>query len=193
MALAAVAAICAGMVLSNKGGNWPDSWPRELEPLRSQSTTIDVAHGIQETLYEIPFSSRAEFEKAWPFILKLKSKGAPLVLDKAPSTYSTSGSTLAVGVRILVPSGAVLQAPTSTTRLTAAAPWPDSIKTASGDLPEYVVAENGRWIAYIGQEAHGFIYRARTDITLVVDGQIVDLNRIEFPPQTTLMDRRFRR
>ena len=37
----------------------------------------------------------------------------------------------------------------------------------------------------------GFMYRARTEIELVVDGRIIDLNRIPLPPETPIIDRRF--
>ena len=37
----------------------------------------------------------------------------------------------------------------------------------------------------------GSMYRVRTEIELVVDGRIIDLNRILLPPDTPIIDRRF--
>jgi hypothetical protein len=37
--------------------------------------------------YAIPFTNRAEFESVWPHILKVKSKGAPIVLRLGPSFW----------------------------------------------------------------------------------------------------------
>jgi len=42
----------------------------------------------------------------------------------------------------------------------------------------------------IGPHTRGFIYRARVDLTLVVDGQVIDLNRIRLPADTLVIDRR---
>ncbi|HUW56251.1 MAG TPA: hypothetical protein VMZ92_06420 [Planctomycetota bacterium] len=182
-----------GAVMVGKGGTWPDSWPRELEPYRDRATTVGVAHGIQETVYEIPFDRREEFEKAWPHFLKLKSRGAPLILEKSPSKYHVSGSTMQIGVRVLYPSGGTLELPDGT-RLEAKPPWPASVRSASGELSEYVVAEGGKWVPATGTEdRRGFLHRARVDIVLVTDGRVVDLNRIELPAETPLVDRRFRK
>ena len=59
-------------------GTWPDSWPKELEPFRRQSRTFE---GPKQPLlaHAIPFTARADFESAWPHILMVKSKGAPIV------------------------------------------------------------------------------------------------------------------
>src|SRR5690348_9777613 len=67
-------------------GTWPKSWPRELEPLRKQARTLQ---GPQPFFlhYEIPFPRRDQFESAWPHILKVKSKGAPVILVRGPYTF----------------------------------------------------------------------------------------------------------
>ena len=184
--------VCHAVVTTIERGTWPESWPKELEPYRRQAKTVEVAHGIQETVYQVPFDSREEFEKAWPHVLKLKSKGAPLILQKTPSTYHVSGSTMPAGVRILWPSGGTAGLPDGT-QLHARAPWPESIKSASGELPEYVVAEGGKWVAFTGGQRKGFLRRARVDVVLVVDGRVVDLNRIQLPGGTPILDRRFRK
>ncbi len=66
-------------------GTWPKSWPKELEPLRKQSRTLVGPHAPFEH-YQIPFTKREEFESAWPHLLKIKSKGAPIILVRGPKT-----------------------------------------------------------------------------------------------------------
>lgn len=186
-------AVCSAIVIINPKGTWPASWPKELEPLRDRATTVRVSHGIQETVYEIPFTNREEFERVWPYILTLKSKGAPLILEKAPSTYSVSGSTMPAGVRVLWPSDGTTELPDGT-RLAAKAPWPESVLSISDELPEYVMVEGGKWVAVTekNRKDHlGFLHRCRVDIVLVTDGQVVDLNRIGLPAGTPIVDTRF--
>ncbi len=125
-------------------GVWPKSWPKEMEPLRKQSRTISGPM-FGPTVYEIPFTNQKEFESAWPHILKLKSKGASVILLRGPNTRHKlwPRGPVKAGVRILTPSG------------------PNS--------PDWTV----------------------TDIELVVDGEIVDLNRIRLPADTPIIDKRF--
>lgn len=66
-------------------GAWPESWPKELEPLRKQSRTL-VGPEVLNRHYQIPFTKREEFEAAWPHLLKVKSKGAPIFLVRGPKT-----------------------------------------------------------------------------------------------------------
>ena len=179
------------MVISRDRGSWPSSWPQELERYRECAATLEIASGIQETMYEIPFDSTAEFSNAWPHILQLKSKGAPLILEGSPSK-NVLGKSMQAGVRILWPaedSGPILP---DGTRVFAKAPWPDSVVSPSGELPEYVRFVDGKWVAANPQERQAFYYRARVDIVLIVDGRIVDLNRIQLPTQTPIVDRRFK-
>ena len=79
-------------------GAWPKSWPKELEPLRNQSRTL-----THETvnIHEIAFSNRVEFESAWPHILGLKGKGAPIKLLASPD--NRLGITIKAGVRLCGP------------------------------------------------------------------------------------------
>ena len=123
------------------GGTWPKSWPRELEPLRKQAWTW-VGGLVLQTSYHIPFASREEFESAWPHILKLKSKGAPLTLLRGPHLLVEPNK--AAGVIIRLPLTHVSTGPWSVTR-----------------------------------------------IELVVDGDIVDLNRVPLPADTPIIDKRF--
>ena len=66
-------------------GAWPESWPKELEPLRKQSRTMEGPRVLYRH-YMIPFTKREDFEAAWPHLLKVKSKGAPIVLVRGPKT-----------------------------------------------------------------------------------------------------------
>jgi len=77
-------------------------------------------------------------------------------------------------------------------------PWPVGIRTATGALPEYVYAneENGKfeWTPAPSNEqvtVVGFMYRARIEVELVVDGEIINLNRIPLPAGTPIIDKRF--
>jgi hypothetical protein len=189
LAVLLASAAAMGLIMTQKAAQFPASWPTELEPYHAQATLVQVAHGIQEDVYEIPFTNSQEFEKAWPYFLKLKSKGAPMILESSPSTYGVSGSTMSAGVRVLWPSGGISEMPDGT-RLTAGPPWPESILSPVGGLPEYVVVEGDKWVPYTGSDKGGFRFRARVDIVLVVDGRIVDLNRIRLPRDTPIIDNR---
>ena len=115
-------------------GTWPEDWPQGLEPLRAQSRSL-TGSLANLTFHEIPFAKREQFESAWPHILKVKGKGAPITLFRGPHDYL---GTLKAGVRI----------------------WHPPFQTRS--------------------------------IWLVVDGDIVDLNRIPLPPDTPIIDERFK-
>ncbi len=80
----AYCAVYGAYSVANRG-TWPESWPKELEPLRKQATTL-VGPAVVQQFYLIPFTKREEFESAWPYILKVKSKGAPLILVRGPKT-----------------------------------------------------------------------------------------------------------
>jgi hypothetical protein len=76
--LAAIACCAAGSVYAfeegGPGGTWPQSWPKELEPLRKQSRTLE-GPSAPDRHYAIHFTKRDEFESAWPHILDVNSKG----------------------------------------------------------------------------------------------------------------------
>ena len=137
-------------------GTWPPSWPEELEPLRKQSRSLTGGQ-INLTFHEIPFTQREDFEAAWPHLLKVKSKGAPLILLRGPDQKLGS---LNAGVRIRCPP-------------------PQKGNRGTPDTPEDTIpaSELPEW--------------ARTHIELVVDGDIVDLNRIPLPADTPIIDKRF--
>jgi hypothetical protein len=130
-------------------GTWPREWPKELEPLRKQSETFEGP--LQPLLcYAISFADRGEFESVWPHILKVKSKGAPIILRRGPSFWFKGKD---VGVCIHTPPE-------------GQAPIVDG-KYAKGNWEQTIYIE------------------------LIVDGAIVDLNRIQLPPDTPIIDERF--
>ena len=102
-----LAVFCASFVYADYSvsdkGTWPESWPKPLEPLRKQARSLRGSLA-DVTLYEIPFKNREDFESAWPHILKVKTKGAPVILVRAPDTWMGK---IDAGVRIHCPPGQV--------------------------------------------------------------------------------------
>jgi hypothetical protein len=165
--IALVAAIAFCMVCSpayaiygvNEEGTWPKSWPKQLEPLRKQARSL-VGPQAPHRHYAIRFGKREEFESAWPHILKVKTKGAPVFLVRGPNFFL--GEDRKAGVVVHCPPVGQANNPA-----TPEAPLP-----AVKDL-------RMRW--------HFTNY-----IELVVDGEIVDLNRIPLPADTPIIDERFK-
>jgi len=147
--LVAAIAICAmssavyAMYGVTDSGTWPNSWPKELEPLRKQARTYDGPMGPQPH-YVIPFTKREDFESAWPHILSVKSKSAPVILLRSPSTFFECKA------------GVIIHCPP---RQNEGKAMPEEPLPGDGA---------GRWIY-------------TTYIELVVDGDIVDLNRLKLP------------
>lgn len=137
-------------------GAWPESWPKELEPLRKQSRTYEGPSLLYRN-YLIPFTKREEFEAVWPHLLKVKSKGAPIILVRAPKTDFFA----------IQPAGVLIQSPPA-----------DTDKQAHPEAPTNSTVPRERWMW-------------TTYIELVVDGEIVDLNRIALPADTPIIDQRF--
>jgi len=211
VALAGFAALCGALSaraeyeVSNTG-LWPTNWPKELDPLREQSRTL--RHNEMD-IHEIPFTNRLQFEAAWTHILAVKSPEAPITLLKGPDTWL--GGTMQAGVRIRAPLTGTLVSPEGSQYLPGAEalitnipllrigpPWSDDLKSKSGAVPEFVVYDNGRWVPCsvtnrtTNSPVHGrLIQRARTDIELIVDGDIVDVNRISVPADSLVVDKRF--
>ena len=138
-------------------GIWPKSWPAELEPLRKQARTLEGPLGPRRN-YEIPFTKREEFEAAWPHLLKVKSKGEPVVLVRAPQ-----GTLHKIEAGVIVHSS-----PAGTDK--------------KANLGEPLGGRRD------GQQA----WTWTNHIILVVDGEIVDLNRIPLPAETPIIDERFK-
>jgi hypothetical protein len=136
-------------------GDWPDSWPKELEPLRKQAQTYEGPLDADRR-YLIPFTKREDFEAAWPHLLKAKSKGAPIILVRGPKTNFFK----------VQPAGVLIKAlPQRTDKPETPLPGKSDVRT--------------KW-------------NNTTYIELVVDGEIVDLNRIPLPPDTPIFDERFK-
>ena len=136
-------------------GDWPETWPAELDPLREQSRTLEGGL-IELVVYEIPFTSRKQFEAAWPHILDVKTAGAPLILVR--------GS----GDRFFgrFDAGVVIHTPPKNGPQQPAEPLP-------------------------GREDVRRRWMYTTFIELVVDGDVVDLNRIRLPADSPIVDERF--
>ncbi|MGN6133407.1 MAG: hypothetical protein ACTHOU_02860 [Aureliella sp.] len=67
-------------------GDWPKSWPQELEALRSSARTL-VGPMAPFQHHAIRFSNREDLLAAWPHILKVKTKGAPIFLTRRPNFF----------------------------------------------------------------------------------------------------------
>lgn len=137
-------------------GEWPKTWPAELESLRKQATTL-VGPEIANRHYLIPFTKREEFEAAWPHFLKVKTKGAPIILVRGPKTDFFA----------INPAGLLIYSPPTDEKGT------DPVETIPQDNPR------STWMN-------------ATFFELVVDGEIVDLNRIALPKDTPIIDERFK-
>lgn len=196
ISIAIFSTLCSAVVRYQRQGMWPESWPKELEPFRKRASTYGVAHGTQETVYEIPFKNRREFEKVWPTILQLKSRCAPIRLfschDRSTRSSSAGLENKGPMVRVIAPafgSGALRPLGVASGDELE---WPESVKLQKGELPEYVdTAEDGTWLPEEKVANRGlFKHRARIDIELVVDGTVIDLNRIRLPANTPIIDER---
>jgi hypothetical protein len=143
--------------VSNQG-DWPKSWPAELETLRKQARTL-IGPVAAFRHYAIPFTDRDQFEAAWPHLFKVKTKGAPVFLLRGPNFFLDNAK-----------AGVVVHCP----------PEGQAKNPATPEAPlAGVTNPRERW-AYT------------TSIDLVVDGGVVDLNRIPLPPDTPIIDERFK-
>ena len=154
IALAALGTGYADFGLIDKG-DWPATWPKELEPLRKQARTLSGPM-VENRHYAIPFTKREDFEAAWPHLLKVKSPGTAVLLTRAPNFYLADGAK--AGVVIHTPP--LNEPEAAATKVEGKAEADPSLKA--------------------------------TYLELVVDGEIVDLNRIAFPAGTLVRDERFK-
>ncbi|MFN0020516.1 MAG: hypothetical protein ACKVP0_19840 [Pirellulaceae bacterium] len=138
-------------------GAWPKDWPAELEPIRKQARTL-VGPEILNRHYQIPFTKREEFEAAWPHFLKVKTKGAPIILVRGPKTDFFA----------IKPAGLLIHSPPTDAKGT--------------DPVEQIPGQNNPRTTWM----------KATFFELVVDGEIVDLNRITLPANTPIIDERFK-
>lgn len=140
-------------------GDWPKHWPRELEPLRSQSRTF-VGPTLNAQHFAMPFKTRDAFEAAWPHILKVKSKGAPIFLVRGQNFFLGKEQ-----------AGVIIHCPPD-------GQW-DNPNTPEAPIEGYANESESRW-------------QWTNYIELVVDGRIVDLNRVLLPADTPIVDQRFK-
>ena len=71
--------------LTNRG-TWPVTWPKELESLRAQSRTLEHMDA-RSIHYAIRFKNHAQAEATWPFLLKVKSAGAPIFVTRGENFF----------------------------------------------------------------------------------------------------------
>src|SRR6185295_13274435 len=146
-----------GLYTVSDRGDWPKSWPAELEGLRKQARTLEGPM-IAARHYAIPFKNREEFEAAWPHILKTKSKGSPVILVRAPNFFLEGKA------------GVVVHCPPE-------GQW-NNPRTPEAPIGGQNMDLRERWM-YTNY------------IELVVDGDVVDLNRIQLG-DGVVVDERFK-
>ena len=159
LAFFAVGSTALALYSVSETGKWPKDWPSELEPLRKQSRTL-VGPTLSARHFAVRFTDRNEFEAAWPYLLKVKSQGAPIFLVREPNFFLGKNQT-----------GAVIHCPPG-------GQW-DNPNTPEAPIEGYAEESRSRW----GNTNY---------IELVVDGRIVDLNRIRLPSGTPIIDERFK-
>jgi hypothetical protein len=200
--LASIISLPAGFTVTTEveTGMWPKSWPKELEPLRNNARTYNVATALHEIIYEIHFQDRNVFERAWPLLLGLKSKGGTLTLCKVESTRPKQEvlfSNDVPSIRIHAPESGLVG------NLVAGPPWPPTALLPNGELSEYVTSSEihgeKTWVPVTIEKARNemekghfmWLMRARVDLELIIDGKIIDLNRIRIPSDTPIIDKRW--
>ncbi|TWU02496.1 hypothetical protein [Stieleria varia] len=159
LAFLALSSTAFALYSVSETGDWPKEWPSELEPLRKQSRTL-VGPTLEAQHFAMRFKTREEFEAAWPFILKVKSEGAPIFLVQSPNFFLGKDH-----------AGVVVHCPPK-------GQW-DNPKTPEAPIEGYPAESRSRW-------------QWTNYIELVVDGQIIDLNRIQLPANTPIVDERFK-
>jgi hypothetical protein len=192
--LVAAVAICAmcskalALYLVIEQGTWPKSWPKQLDKLRDQSRTLEGPEAPY-LHFAIRFTDRGQFEAAWPHILKVKTKGAPIILVRGENFFLGKDSKSGVVVHSPPADGtdkpAAGEGPVAGEPPAAGEP---SIKGAPPVAGEGSIKGEG---PIEGVRDPRMRWMNTTYIELVVDGQIIDLNRIPLPKGTPIIDERF--
>lgn len=156
LAICLVASTCWALYQVLDRGDWPSTWPQELEVLRKSSRTL-VGPMVENRHYAIPFTDREQFEKLWPLLLSVKTKDAPVILVRGRNFFLGDGVT----------AGVVVHTP----------PIGQDKNPRTPEAP--INSSNFRQLM-----THTMY------IELVVDGDIVDLNRIDL--STVVVDERFK-
>lgn len=157
-------------------GAWSSDWPKELEPYRERASTIQEAPLTGGYIYTIPFADRADFEKIWPVLMNLKSKGAPLILRSGGFELRRGGQIDVNGENKEYCSG-----------------WQEGtypgVKIYAPSKSLYPKSSS----TYTNAEAfdRSSMGRSTVEIELFVgDGKVIDLNRIRLPAETPIIDNR---
>lgn len=202
--------VSTALVSGHPGCTWPADWPKALDEISNSCRTIEIAAGNQEDVFEIVFDNREKFENLWSVLLTVKTPGAPFRLSTVGSPTISIFSNAKPTLRIFAPAYSAVIIPSQVSNespdverllkdgkaFRPIPPWPKELISATGELPEYVqfVQEGGRrtWVASDrDHKQRGFLHRARVDFELVVDGSVIDLNRIQLPSDGPIIDRRF--
>jgi hypothetical protein len=180
-------------------GNWPENWPAELEPFREKATSVGWAAGSLFKYHSIPFEDRASFEGAWPAILRLKTKGAPITLItcRAQGTENGPNGTFETGprVHIICPTEGEYEIDEDGA-YHHIGPWTDDVANEADPLPSLVVLRKSdmKWVDWnrfpMDDDYFDLPKKSRVEITIYVDGDVVDLNRIHIPAHTPIEDHR---
>lgn len=193
-----------GAGYSEMRGVWPENWPEELEPFREQAESISWFASAATLHYIIEFRSREEFEAVWPAVLRLKTEGAPIRLKTVdpPRTAADGARVVRDKPALMIncpPVGVYEIGPDGVYRHVG--PWSDNNAFAAGPPPSMAVERksDGKWVDWEevrhlprDHEDHASIggVFARVDLTLYVDGNVIDLNRTFIPRDTPIMDMR---
>jgi hypothetical protein len=158
--------------------DWPDAWPKEFDDYKDEALCTYIRTGnLEATVYSVRFHTREEFLRLWPSLLAIKSKGTPIRLGTFhPKKSGVSGDFHASPYVKIRPASEKVQV----------------VVTEAGEVPEYIGLKDGKWEPCPRDEYQDFevVRRASTDLTLFVDGEIIDLNHTPFPPDTVIQDGR---
>ena len=195
--------------VSRQGGTWPQNWPAPLEQFRERAETIHYIAGAYTLYYIIEFKTREEFEGVWPSILKLLSKGASIQLKTPDEPKIDPKDPKCVydkpQVWIVCPlenDGKYEEQPDGTYRHIGL--WTTDLNlTPESPLPDYAakLKLTDKWVDWNeGKEVpwaekDNFRdterpHKARVDLVLYVDGNVIDLSRIKLPKDAEIKDNR---
>ena len=168
--------VSSAFIWGEDHGAWSPDWPKELEPYRERASTISPHPVGGEIVYTLPFTDRSDFEKIWPVLLSLKSKGAPLILHSGSVKLQRRWSHIEFCGK-----GADKDKDYCDGWPEGTYPGVKIYTSGHSTFPENSSAYKN-WIASHGQPT------AR--IELFVDGKVIDLNRIRLPADTPIIDKR---
>jgi hypothetical protein len=181
---------------------WPKSWPGEFNDYLDDALHVNPPSLLmREIRYDIHFDEREAFERLWPAVLKVVTDGAPLTLrafkpNDGPSAldrfYSKPYLSISVPPTIAIPQS---MPPSLLPRKL------EIVRLPSGEPTEYVRWQDEGWRPFepkrpknteeLKQQLdRGPGIRARTEVTLYVDGNVIDLNRIPLPDHVPIVNER---